>query len=111
MTEANLQDQLRSARESGDTQARELRHMMEGMKAHHEFEKKSLGEALQQVREAPQWFCVPFDNMIKKQTFEAFLMNVRLVIHDNLCFNNWHMVPHFNLLQAAFQFQMNHPRF
>ena len=45
----NLQDQLRSARDAGDSQVTELRHMMEGMKAHHEFERKSLREALQQV--------------------------------------------------------------
>ena len=49
VTEMNLQDQLRSARDAGDNQVTELRHMMEGMKAHHEFEKKSLREALQQV--------------------------------------------------------------
>ncbi|KAK7115731.1 trichohyalin-like [Littorina saxatilis] len=49
VTEVHLQDQLRSARESGEGQTMELRHMMEGMKAHHEFEKKSLREALQQL--------------------------------------------------------------
>ena len=40
---------MRSSRESSEAQVMELRHMMDGMKAHHEFEKKSLREALQQA--------------------------------------------------------------
>ncbi|XP_076465151.1 uncharacterized protein LOC143296965 [Babylonia areolata] len=47
--EVTLQDELRSVRDAGDGQAMELRHMMEGMKAHHEFERKALRESLQQL--------------------------------------------------------------
>ncbi|KAL8589102.1 hypothetical protein ACOMHN_017265 [Nucella lapillus] len=47
--EATVQDELRSVKEAGENQALESRHMMEGMKAHQEFERRALRESLQQL--------------------------------------------------------------
>ena len=45
----DLRDQLRSSGESGEAQVTEMRHTIEGMRSHHEYEKKALREALTKV--------------------------------------------------------------
>ena len=73
----NLQDQLRSARDAGDSQVTELRHMMEGMKAHHEFERKSLREALQQVSVTK----LAFHSSVASFILDLFFLFVQLCMY------------------------------
>ena len=82
----NLQDQLRSARDAGDSQVTELRHMMEGMKAHHEFERKSLREALQQVSVTKLVFHSSVSSFILNLFFLCSFVHVCLHAHmHTLC--------------------------
>ncbi|GFS23762.1 interaptin-like isoform X1 [Elysia marginata] len=48
----DLRDQLRSSGESGEAQVTEMRHTIDGMRSHHEYEKKALREALTKVEES-----------------------------------------------------------
>ncbi|GFO50406.1 interaptin-like isoform x1 [Plakobranchus ocellatus] len=48
----DLKDQLRSSGESGEAQVTEMRHTIDGMRSHHEYEKKALREALTKVEES-----------------------------------------------------------
>ena len=45
----DLKDQLRSSGESTESQVTEMRHTIEGMRSHHEYEKKTLRDALNKV--------------------------------------------------------------
>ncbi|XP_005105360.1 golgin subfamily A member 4 isoform X2 [Aplysia californica] len=47
----DLKDQLRSSGESTESQVTEMRHTIDGMRSHHEFEKKTLRDALNKVEE------------------------------------------------------------
>ncbi|CAL1534105.1 unnamed protein product [Lymnaea stagnalis] len=47
----DLQDQLRSTAESSDRQATEMRHTIEGMRSHHEYERKNWRESSTKVEE------------------------------------------------------------
>ena len=45
----DFKDQLRSCGESSETQVTEMRHTIDGMRSHHEYEKKTLRDALYKV--------------------------------------------------------------